>query len=73
MIEFAALLLISMLFGGMTLYSFGFAPMVFSAMPADDAGRFIRAAFLGTTCSSSPPRVLAARFCCCGIPGQASS
>ena len=44
MIEFTALLLISTLFGGMMLYSFGFAPMVFSAMPAH-AGRFIRAAF----------------------------
>src|SRR5208337_2733716 len=45
MIEFAALLLISTLFGGMMLYSFGFAPMVFRAMPPEDAGRFIRAAF----------------------------
>lgn len=45
MIEFAALLLISTLFGGMMLYSFGFAPLVFSALPAEDAGRFIRAAF----------------------------
>ena len=45
MIEFAALLLVSTLFGGMMLYSFGFAPMVFSTLPAEDAGRFIRAAF----------------------------
>ena len=45
MIEFAALLLVSTLFGGMMLSSFGFAPMVFSALPAEDAGRFIRAAF----------------------------
>jgi len=45
MIEFAALLLVSALFGGMMLYSFGFAPMVFSALPAEEAGRFIRAAF----------------------------
>lgn len=45
MIEFAALLLVSTLFGGMMLYSFGFAPMVFNALPAEDAGRFIRAAF----------------------------
>jgi len=45
MIEFAALLLISTLFGGMVLYSFGFAPMVFSALPAEHAGHFIRAAF----------------------------
>jgi Domain of unknown function (DUF4149) len=44
-IEFAALLLASTLFGGMMLYSFGFAPMVVSALPAEDAGRFIRAAF----------------------------
>ncbi len=45
MIEFAALLLVSTLFGGMMLYSFGFAPMVFRAMPPDEAGRFIRAVF----------------------------
>ncbi len=44
-IEFAALLLVSTLFGGMMLYSFGFAPMVFRAMPAEEAGRFIRAVF----------------------------
>lgn len=43
--EFAALLLVSTLFGGMMLYSFGFAPMVFRALPTEDAGRFIRAAF----------------------------
>lgn len=43
--EFAALLLISTLFGGMMLYSFGFAPMVFAALPPEDGGRFIRAAF----------------------------
>ena len=45
MTEFAALLLVSTLFGGMMLYSFGFAPMVFSALAAEDAGRFIRAVF----------------------------
>ena len=45
MIEFVSLLLISTLFGGMMLYSFGFAPLVFSTLPAEDAGRFIRAAF----------------------------
>ena len=45
MIEFAALLLVSTLFGGMMLYSFGFAPMVFRAMPPEEAGRFIRAVF----------------------------
>ena len=27
------------------LQSFGFAPIVFSALPAEDSGRFIRAAF----------------------------
>ena len=45
MIEFAALLFVATLFGGMMLYSFGFAPIVFSALPAADAGGFIRAAF----------------------------
>jgi hypothetical protein len=44
-IEFAAFLLVATLFGGMMLYSFGFAPLVFSALPAEDAGPFIRAAF----------------------------
>ena len=45
MIAFTALLVVSTLVGGMMLFSFGFAPMVFSASPAQDAGRFIRAAF----------------------------
>jgi hypothetical protein len=45
MIEFAALLLVATLFGGMMLYSFGFAPMVFSALPGEEASRFIRAVF----------------------------
>jgi hypothetical protein len=44
-IESAALLLMSTLFGGMMLYSFGFAPMVFRALPPEEAERFIRAAF----------------------------
>jgi len=44
-IEFSALFMVSTLFGGMMLYSFGFAPMVFSALPSEVAGRFIRAAF----------------------------
>lgn len=43
--EFAALLSVSTLFDGMMLYSFGFAPMVFSALPSEDAGRFIRTVF----------------------------
>lgn len=45
MVDFVALLLVATLFGGMMLYSFGFAPMVFSALPGAEAGRFIRAAF----------------------------
>jgi hypothetical protein len=40
-----ALLATSLLFGGMTLYSFGFAPLVFSALPMDVAGKFLRLAF----------------------------
>ena len=45
MIEFTALLLVLTLFGGTMLYSFGFAPMVFDVLPAEDVRRFIRAAF----------------------------
>jgi hypothetical protein len=45
MVQLVALLLSATLFGGMVLYSFGFAPMVFSSLPAEHAGRFIRTAF----------------------------
>lgn len=43
--ESVALLLSSLLFGGMTLYSFGFAAFVFSALPPDLSGNTIRQAF----------------------------
>ncbi|GLH78332.1 hypothetical protein SSBR45G_32410 [Bradyrhizobium sp. SSBR45G] len=45
MINAAALLATALLFGGMTLFSFGFAPFLFSALPADSAGPLIRRAF----------------------------
>lgn len=41
----AALLLTALLFGGMILYSFGFAAFLFSALPATTAGPVIRQAF----------------------------
>jgi Domain of unknown function (DUF4149) len=40
-----ALLTSSLLFGGMTLYSFGFAPLVFSVLPMESAGKLLRHAF----------------------------
>lgn len=40
-----ALLVTSLLFGGMVLYSFGFAAFVFSALPSEVAGRTLRQAF----------------------------
>lgn len=40
-----ALLATALLFGGMTLYSFGFAAFVFSALPAELAGPVLRRAF----------------------------
>ena len=43
--EAIALLTSSLLFGGMTLYSFGFAAFVFSALPPDLSGNTIRQAF----------------------------
>ena len=43
--ESVALLLSSLLFGGMTLYSFGFAAFVFSALPPDLSRNTIRQAF----------------------------
>lgn len=44
MIE-AGILLTALLFGGMVLYSFGFAAFVFSALPSDTARLTIRRAF----------------------------
>ncbi|NHB78361.1 DUF4149 domain-containing protein [Rhodobacter sp. M37P] len=41
----AALLATSLLFGGMVLYSFGFAAFLFTALPANVAGPTIRRAF----------------------------
>ncbi len=41
----AALLVTALLFGGMILYSFGFAAFLFSALPADLAGQTLRRAF----------------------------
>ena len=40
-----AVLTTALLFGGMTLYSFGFAAFLFSALPAEAAGRALRRAF----------------------------
>jgi hypothetical protein len=40
-----ALLTTALLFGGMILYSFGFAAFLFSALPAETAGPTIRRAF----------------------------
>jgi hypothetical protein len=41
----AAVLISSLLFGGMTLFSFAFAPFLFSAVPVADARALIRQAF----------------------------
>jgi hypothetical protein len=40
-----AVLATALLFGGMTLYSFGFAAFLFSALPASAAGAALRKAF----------------------------
>ncbi|MGJ4931884.1 DUF4149 domain-containing protein [Bradyrhizobium sp. HKCCYLS2038] len=45
MINAAALLITALLFGGMTLFSFGFAPFLFSALPSDTTRTLIRRAF----------------------------
>jgi hypothetical protein len=41
----AALIVAAILFGGMVLYSFGFAAFLFTSLPADDAGTLLRRAF----------------------------
>jgi Domain of unknown function (DUF4149) len=45
MIQTTGLLLTALLFGGMVLYSFGFAAFVFSALPAETARAALRSAF----------------------------
>lgn len=40
-----AVLTLALLFGGMTLYSFGFAAVLFTALPAPMAGKTLRMAF----------------------------
>ena len=45
MILSIAVLATALLFGGMTLYSFGFAACLFTALPADAAGQALRRAF----------------------------
>lgn len=45
MLSQAAILLTALLFGGMILYSFGFAAFLFRALPADAAGPLLRRAF----------------------------
>ncbi len=45
MIPALALLTTALLFGGMVLYSFGFAAFLFTALPAETAGPTIRRAF----------------------------
>ncbi|MEL6435680.1 MAG: DUF4149 domain-containing protein [Pseudomonadota bacterium] len=45
MVEGIALLTTAALFGGMILYSFGFAPMVFSQLNGEQAGTMLRNAF----------------------------
>lgn len=45
MLEIAALLAAATLFGGMVSFSALFAPLVFLKLPAETAGRFIRAVF----------------------------
>jgi Domain of unknown function (DUF4149) len=45
MIHSMAILSTALLFGGMTLYSFGFAAFLFNALPAPTAGSTLRRAF----------------------------
>ena len=45
MTHLVAILTTALLFGGMTLYSFGFAAFLFKALPASAAGAALRLAF----------------------------
>jgi len=45
MLDYISLLIVSVLFGGMVLYSFGFAPVVFKHLDGPTAASFLRATF----------------------------
>ena len=45
MLTITAVLLTAIVFGGMVLYSFGFAAFLFKTLPAEDAGSILRKAF----------------------------
>lgn len=45
MVESVFILTVALLFGGMVLYSFGFAAFLFSSMPPQSAGPLLRKAF----------------------------
>ncbi|MGF1503299.1 MAG: DUF4149 domain-containing protein [Paracoccaceae bacterium] len=45
MLDVLALFAAAILFGGMVTFSFLFAPLVFTQLPAETAGRFIRGVF----------------------------
>ena len=45
MLTTAAVLLTAIVFGGMVLYSFGFAAFLFKTLPAEDVGSILRKAF----------------------------
>jgi hypothetical protein len=45
LLQITAILVTSLLFGGMVLYSFGFAALLFHALPGEEAGRLLRTAF----------------------------
>ena len=47
----AAVLMTALLFGGVTLYSFGFAAFLFTMRPAETAGLALRRTFPFSTCS----------------------
>jgi hypothetical protein len=45
MLSISALLLTAVLFGGMTFFSFGFAPVLFKQLPMDEARPLLRGTF----------------------------
>jgi len=59
-----AILATALLFGGMTLYSFGFAAFIFKALPAPELALRYALRFLGSTCLWWPQRH--SRLCCGG-------
>lgn len=71
--ELAARLVMALLLGGMVFFAFFLAPLVFTKLPAETAGRFIRAVFPWYYDAMAVLSALAALACVIFAPALAAA